>query len=295
MSRIAYVNGQYVPHNDAAVSIEDRGYQFADGVYEVVAIWNGCAVDLAPHMDRLERSMAELRFPNPPFRQALGVIAKETVRLNKVQNGILYIQINRGSASRNHPFPSSETVCSVVMTARSGLGPSSDQAENGVSLSAQEDIRWKRRDIKTVGLLANVLSKQHAKENDAFEALLIDPDGTVTEASAANVWIVDKGGVLKTRPLGPEILGGITRARVLALASDAGLSVEETNFTMDDVTQAKEVFLTGTTTFVLPVTQIDNHIIANGHPGETTRQLRSAYVNYLGGLEHRSSWQTVRA
>jgi len=293
MSRIAYVNGQYVPHNDAAVSIEDRGYQFADGVYEVVAIWNGCAVDLAPHMDRLERSMAELRFPNPPFRQALSVIAKETVRLNKVQDGILYIQINRGSASRNHPFPSSETACSVVMTARSGLGPSSDQAENGVGLSAQEDIRWKRRDIKTVGLLANVLSKQHAKENDAFEALLIDPDGTVTEASAANVWIVDKDGVLKTRPLGPEILGGITRARVLALASDAGLSVEETAFTMEDVTQAKEVFLTGTTTFVLPVTQIDNHIIANGHPGETTRQLRTAYVNYLGGLEHRSSWQTV--
>lgn len=290
MSRIAYVNGQYTPHSEAAVSIEDRGYQFADGVYEVVAIWQGCAVDLRPHMDRLERSMSEIRFPNPPHRSALSVISHETVRRNKVRNGILYIQINRGTASRNHPFPGSDVACSVVMTARSGLGPSPKQVEGGVRLSVQQDIRWKRRDIKTVGLLANVLSKQHAKENQAFEALLVDPDDTVTEASAANVWIVDHNGMLKTRPLGAEILGGITRARVMDLASHAGLTVVEQPFTLEEVTQAREVFLTGTTTFVLPVTQVDDQVIANGHPGETTRRLRQSYLSYLDSLDPTVSW-----
>ncbi len=292
MSRIAYVNGQYVPHMGAAVSIEDRGYQFADGVYEVVAIWNGCAVDFAPHMDRLERSMAEIRFPNPPHIGALSVIARETVQRNKVRNGILYIQVNRGSASRNHPFPNPSTACSVVMTARSGLGPTTDEAVNGVRLSVQDDIRWKRRDIKTVGLLANVLNKQQAKEHGAFEALLIDPDGTITEASAANVWIVDGKGTLKTRPLGPEILGGITRARTVELAAQAGLPVVEEAFSLDDVLQAREVFLTGTTTFVLPVTQVDEHVIANGHPGETARGLRQRYLAYLESIEPQTCWNT---
>jgi len=291
MGRVAYVNGRYVPHSDATVSIEDRGYQFADGVYEVVAIWNGCAVDLAPHMDRLDRSMSELRFATPPHRHALGVIARETVRRNKVKRGILYIQINRGTAPRNHPFPMDSQGCSVVMTARSGLGPSAAQAENGVALSVQPDIRWRRRDIKTVGLLANVLNKQRAKEQGAFEALLIDPDETVTEASAANVWIVDKDGTLKTRPLGPEILGGITRARVIDLAARNGLKVEETSFALDDVLSAREVFLTGTTTFVLPVTQVDEHTIANGHPGETARSLRQSYLTYLDGLREEESWR----
>jgi D-alanine transaminase len=293
MTRFAYVNGQYHPLSEAMVSIEDRGFQFADGVYEVVAIWKGCAVDLAPHMVRLERSMAELRFPNPPLRSALGIICQEVIRRNKVRNGILYIQINRGTAPRNHPFPGEDINCSVVMTARAGLGPSAVQAASGVMLTVQDDQRWKRRDIKSVGLLANVLTKQAAKEAHAFEALLVDPDGTVTEASAANVWLVDKDGVLVTRPLGPEILGGITRARIIELAKSAGYTIKEAVFTLEDVYAAREVFLTGTTTFVLPVVQIDEVVIANGHPGECARDLRDRYHDFLGSLDVRSSWNVV--
>lgn len=290
MSRIAYVNGRYERHATAMVSIEDRGFQFADGVYEVVAIVNGCAVDFLPHLDRLERSMAELRFSLPPNRSALTVISREVVTRNRVRNGILYIQVNRGQAPRNHPFPESETGCSVVMTARSGLGPSVVQREEGVRLAVQGDQRWLRRDIKSVGLLANVLAKQTAKETNAFEALLINPDGTVTEASAANVWLVDKDGALITRPLGPEILGGITRARVLSLAKEAGYQVREAAFTLDEVLTAKEMFLTGTTTFVLPVVQIDESVISNGYPGEVSRDLGERYLSFLESLEPKSSW-----
>lgn len=289
MSRIAYVNGRYQRHAEATISIEDRGFQFADGVYEVVAIVNGCAVDFQPHLDRLERSMAELRFSAPPPRSALATIAREVVTRNRVRNGILYMQINRGHAPRNHPFPS-DVGCSVVMTSRSGLGPTIRQREVGVALTVQDDQRWLRRDIKSVGLLANVLTKQAAKEAKAFEALLINPDGTVTEASAANVWLVGKNGILITRPLGSEILGGITRARVISLAQEAGYTVREAVFTLEDVLAAKEVFLTGTTTFVLPVVQVDDDIIANGHPGDASCDLGGRYLTFLAALDQRSSW-----
>lgn len=290
MSRVAYVNGRYERHTDAMISIEDRGFQFADGVYEVVAIVNGCAVDFAPHLDRLERSMSELRFGQAPHRSALAVISREVVRQNRVRNGILYTQVNRGRASRNHPFPTVDIGCSVVMTARSGLGPSAHQREGGVRLTVQDDQRWLRRDIKSVGLLANVLTKQAAKESDAFEALLVNPDGTVTEASAANVWFVDQDGCLITRPLGPEILGGITRARVIEIAGEAGLVVKEQVFTLDDILAAKEVFLSGTTTFVLPVVQIDEAVIANGHPGSVSSDLSDRYLAFLQSLTPESSW-----
>lgn len=284
MSRVAYVNGRYERHDTAAVSIEDRGYQFADGVYEVIAIWRGFPVDLKPHMTRLKRSMAELHFTAAPHPSALGVIAKHVVRRNRVQNGILYMQVNRGKAARNHVFPGEHVVPSVVMTARSGLGPTQSQSNLGVRLAVQEDQRWGRRDIKTVGLLANALAKQRAKEQGAFEALLVNSDGTVTEASAANVWLVDGEGTLVTRPLGPDILGGITRARVIELARDAGHRVEERVFTVEETVAAREVFLTGTTTFVLPVVQVDDAVIANGHPGSTSTDLRERYQTFLDGL-----------
>ena len=293
MTRFAYVNGRYETHSGATVSIEDRGYQFADGVYEVVAVWGGCAVDLVGHMDRLDRSMAEVQFPNPPSRRALGIIAQEVVRLNRIRTGILYIQINRGTAPRNHPFPGEGVPCSVVMTARHGLGPSVNEIENGVSLKVQDDQRWKRRDIKTIGLLPNVLTKQAAKASGAFEALLVNPDGTVTESSAANIWLVDKDGTLVTRPLGPEILGGITRARVMTIAEEAGRPVREAVFTLEDVFAAREVFLTGTTTFVLPVTKVDDAVIANGHPGETACDLRDRYQGFLESHDRDTSWHVT--
>jgi len=284
MSRFAYVNGTYERHAQAMVSIDDRGYQFADGVYEVVAISNGYPVDLAPHMARLERSMAELHFAATPYKSALGVIAKQVVRLNRVRNGILYMQINRGTAARNHLFPSEETGPSIVMTSRSGLGPTEMQAEQGVHLAMLEDQRWGRRDIKSVGLLANALAKQKAKDKGAFEALLVNPDGTVTEASAANIWLVDGEGTLVTRPLGTDILAGITRARVIALAKEAGYAVKEKVFTVEEALSAREIFLTGTTTFVLPVVQVDDAVIGNGHPGETGRDLRYRYRAFVEDL-----------
>ncbi|NKB46005.1 MAG: D-amino-acid transaminase [Alphaproteobacteria bacterium] len=293
MTRFAYVNGRYETHSSATVSIEDRGYQFADGIYEVVAVWHGCAIDLVGHMDRLERSMNEVQFPSPPLRRALGIIAQEVVRLNRVRTGILYIQINRGTAPRNHPFPGEGVKCSVVMTARHGLGPSASDVDNGVSLKIQEDQRWKRRDIKTIGLLPNVLTKQAAKAAGAFEALLVDPDGTITESSAANVWLVDKDGTLVTRPLGPEILGGITRSRVMTIAQDTGRPVREAIFTLEDVFAAREVFLTGTTTFVLPVTNVDDTVIANGHPGEVACDLRDRYQAFLDSHDPRTSWHVA--
>lgn len=291
MSRIAYVNGRYVRHKDAMISIEDRGFQFADGVYEVVAIVNGCPVDLKPHFERLDRSMSELRFSSPPNRSTLAIISREVVRRNRVRDGILYMQVNRGQAPRDHVFPLGDRECSVVMTARSGLGPNTKQRDMGVTLVIQDDQRWLRRDVKSVGLLANALTKQAAKEKGAFESLLVNPDGTVTEASAANLWFVDKDGTLVTRPLGPEILGGITRARVMALAQEAGYKIREAVFTVDDVLSAKEVFLTGTTTFVLPVVQIDEAVISNGHPGEATRDLGSRYETFLRSLKRDSSWR----
>jgi D-alanine transaminase len=290
MTRFAYVNGRYEIQRSASVSIEDRGYQFADGVYEVIALWNSCPIDLLGHMDRLERSMAEVKFPNPPSRTALKVIAQELVRLNRMGTGILYVQINRGAAPRNHPFPGDHINCSVVMTVRHGLGPSATEFQDGVGLKVEEDLRWLRRDIKTIGLLPNVLTKQAAKSVGAFEALLVNPDGTVTEASTANIWLVGADGILVTRPLGPEVLGGITRARVMALAKDAGRKVREATFTLDEVLSAREVFLTGTTTFVLPVSKIDETLISNGYPGEVTCDLRDRYLTFLNSHNKETSW-----
>ena len=284
MSRFAYVNGRYERHTLASVSIEDRGYQFADGVYEVIAIWNRYPVDFSQHISRLERSMSELSFAAKPYPSALSIIAQRVVRLNRVINGILYIQISRGTAARNHSFPQSDSGPSIVMTSRSGVGPTDKQVIEGVSLAIQNDERWGRRDIKSVGLLANALAKQRAIDSGAFDALLVNPDGTVTEASTANVWLVGADKTLITRPLGSDILGGITRARIIALAKEAGYTVKEEIFGTDEALSAKEIFLTGTTTFVLPVVQVDNTVIDDGHPGDISRELRDSYKSFLDGL-----------
>ncbi|MFL2770479.1 MAG: D-amino-acid transaminase [Rhodospirillaceae bacterium] len=284
MSRFAYVNGRYERHGLASVSIEDRGYQFADGVYEVIAIWNGLPVDFCQHMYRLERSMSELRFAARPHLSALSIIGQRVVRLNRVVNGILYIQISRGTATRNHSFPHIDSGPSVVMTSRSGVGPTDKQVTEGVNLVIQSDERWGRRDIKSVGLLANALAKQRAIDSGAFDALLVNPDGTVTEASTANIWLVGEDDTLITRPLGSDILGGITRARILALAKKAGYRVKEKIFTTDEALTAKEIFLTGTTTFVLPVVQVDNTIIGGGSPGRISSVLRDSYKLFLDDI-----------
>lgn len=280
MSRIAYVNGRYVPHGDAAVHVEDRGYQFADGVYEVIAIHRGTPVDLGPHLDRLDRCLADMQIARPMTRPALVHVLRQVVRRNRVRDGIVYLQVTRGVAPRNHAFPKG-VAPAVVVTARPRVGPSPKQVAEGVGIITLPEQRWARRDVKTVGLLANVLAKQKAAEAGAFEAWLVAPDGTVTEATSSNAWIVTAEGVLVTRPLSWEILPGITRMRVIDLARRAGLRVEERAFSVEEARAAREAFVTSTTAFVLPVVSIDGTPIANGHPGTVAGQLRALYMDHM--------------
>jgi D-alanine transaminase len=289
MSHIAYVNGRYLPHKQASVHIEDRGYQFADAVYEVTCIWNGLPVDHAAHLQRLRRSLAQLRIPMPCSEAALTAIQREIVRRNRVNRGTIYMQIGRGVAARNQPFPSQPVKPSLVMTAKHGAGPAESVAQVGVKVTVQPDIRWGRVDIKSVGLLPNVLAKQAAAETKSYEALLVKPDGMVTEAGAANAWIVTKDKALVTHPLGNHILGGITRATVMRIAANAGYKIQERAFSLDEALAAKEMFLTGTTTFVLPVVQVDERTIANGSPGSVSLDLRQRYIDYVNGLDE-TAW-----
>lgn len=288
MSHIAYVNGRYVPQKQARVHIEDRGYQFADGVYEVICIWNGVPADYAGHLKRLNRSLGELRMASPMSDGALTFIAREMVRRNRVDQGTVYIQVSRGVAPRAHAFPAAGVKPSVVMTAKHGAGPAESVAAQGVKVVAVEDQRWGRCDIKTVGLLANALAKQAAAEGKAFEALL-HRRGTVTEASASNAWLVTKDQILVTHPVDNAILAGVTRGTVLKMAREAGYRVEERPFTLDETKAAKEVFLTGTTTFVMPVISIDERPVANGAPGTVALDLRQRYRAYLDSLNE-AAW-----
>lgn len=281
MSRVAYVNGRYVPHAEAAVHIEDRGYQFADGVYEVIALLGGKFLDEEGHHQRLERSLRELRIDPPMHRRALSHVLRETVRQNRIVSGIVYIQITRGVARRDHPFPA-DIAPSLVVTARRIKGPSPQSVEQGIAVITQPDIRWLRRDIKSISLLPNVLAKQAARESKAYEAWLVGEDGLVHEGSSTNAWIVTKAGVLVTHPAGNEILNGITRLGVLAAAKKHGIAVEERPFTVAEAKAAKEAFITSTTSHVLPVVSIDGQPVGNGHPGEATRALLAGYLAAFG-------------
>ena len=283
MSHIAYVNGRYLPQKMAQVNIEDRGYQFADGVYEVICIWNGVPADFTAHMVRLNRSLKELRMASPASDGALRLIIQEIVRRNRLVKGTIYIQVNRGVAPRAHPFPGPKVKPSLIVTAKHGAGPTESVAEAGVKVIALPDLRWKRCDIKTVGLLPNTLAKQAASEAKAFEALL-HLDGTVTEASSSNAWMVTPDKTIVTHPTTNSILGGVTRATVIKIARAAGYEVEERPFTLKEALKAKEVFLTGTTTFVMPVVQIDERTVANGAPGTVALDLRQRYRAYMDSL-----------
>lgn len=284
MSRIAYVNGRYVPHGEAAVHVEDRGYQFADGVYEVVAVIGGAFVDEDPHLDRLWRSLAELRIQPPMGRAALKLVAREVVRRNGIDNGIVYMQVTRGVARRDHPFPK-RAEPAVVMTAKRITRPTAEAVDKGVRVLTIPDIRWERCDIKTVGLLPNVLGKQHARENGAFEAWQVDGEGMVTEGTSTNAWIVTQDGRLVTRPATNAILNGITRQTILALARRQGLAFEERPFSVEEALAAREAFISSATAFVMPVTQINDKVIGNGRAGSLSLSLRQAYDAYIAGLK----------
>lgn len=281
MSVVSYVNGLYVPHADAAVHVEDRGLQFADGVYEVVAVREGRLVDWAPHAARLGRSLDALRIPLPMAPAALRIVVGETVRRNRVRAGAAYVQVTRGRAARAHAFPVSAEP-SLIVTARSLAPPLSILRERGVTVITVPDIRWGRCDIKSVSLLPNVLARQAAAEAGADEAWLVDAAGSVTEGSSSNAWMVDAAGTLVTRELSYRLLGGVTRAAVLAASVSAGLAVEERAFTVGEALAGTEALLTSTTAGVLPVTLLDGQPVGpDGRPGPVFRRLQALYAQHL--------------
>lgn len=281
MSRVAYVNGRYLRHSEAKVAVEDRGYQFADGVYEVCEVRGGRLVDESRHMARLDRSLRELKIARPMSPSALGVVLRETIRRNRVRDGIVYLQVTRGTARRDFPFPAENTRPSLVVTARNNDLERLEQiAAEGVSVITVPDLRWKRVDIKSVALLPNVLAKQTAREQGAREAWLVDSQGRITEGSSSNAWIVSRDGKLITHPLGQDILPGITRSVVIDMIKAQGLTFEERSFTVEEAYEAREAFITSASQIVLPVVSIDGRPVGNGAPGLVTSALRRDYHRY---------------
>ncbi len=280
MSKIAYVNGRYIPHAEAMVHVEDRGYQFSDGVYEVCEVSRGCLIDMTRHLNRLDRSLRELRIAWPMHRSALEIVLREVVRLNGVRDGLVYLQVTRGVARRDHVFPASTTRPAMVVTAKR-IDPETvaRRAASGVKVITVPENRWERVDIKSVGLLPNVLAKQQAKEAGAQEAWFVDPEGNVTEGGSTNAWIVDEAGKLITRPADFGILRGITRTTVLDVAAKLGLTVEERPFSVEEAKRAREAFITSATSIAMPVVAIDGQPVANGHPGSTALSLREAFFD----------------
>lgn len=279
MGRIAYVNGRFVPHGEASVHIEDRGYQFADAVYEVWAVFGGKLADAEGHFARLERSLSELSIDMPMSRKALTVVLKETLRRNRVGEGLVYLQVSRGVAPRDHAFPKAGVAPSVVITANLvDRTVSETKAAKGVGVVTTPENRWGRCDIKTVGLLPNALAKQKAREAGAAEAWFVDELGFVTEGASSNAWIVDRDGRLRTRDTNANILRGITRRTLMEVIATEGLSVDERPFTPDDAHNAKEAFITGAGSLVLPVVSLDGKPIGEGKPGPVAIKLRRLYI-----------------
>jgi D-alanine transaminase len=276
MSRIAYVAGQYLPHRQAAVHIEDRGFQFADGVYEVIAVVEGHLVDEERHLTRLRRSLAELRIAAPIGDAALKIVIREVVRRNGVDTGIVYLQVTRGVAPREHAFPKTAKP-SLVVTSRRSRPPDPRLGHDGIAVITIPDIRWQRCDIKSVALVANVLGKQQAREAGAYEAWQVDRDGQITEGTSTNAWIVIADNTVVTRSPDHAILDGVTRLAIIDILRREGYRLVERPFTVAEAKTAREAFLTSTTADLLPVVRVDDAPIGNGRPGLLTEKLRAAY------------------
>lgn len=286
MSRIAYVNGRYMPQRDAAVNIEDRGYQFADAIYEVVHLYKGRFIDEKRHLDRLERSLKEIALSMPMPRRALVHVLHEVARRNRLSEGLLYMQVSRGVARRDHAFPAKPVPPALVVTIRR-VPPYPASIEGwGGSAITHPDLRWARRDIKSTALLPNVLARQAAREQGALEAILYEADGTITEGAATSFWIVDKEGRLCTRQLGEAILPGCTRGALMALMQEEGVAFQEGPYTLDDVRTAREAFLTSATSFVKPILKVDGKPVGDGTPGPLTRRLFEMFARHVKGLSN---------
>jgi D-alanine transaminase len=281
MSRIAYVNGRYLPWRGAFIHVEDRGYQFSDGVYEVCEVRGGRLIDARRHLARLRRSLGELRIDMPMSEAALMVVMRECVHRNRVENGIVYLQMTRGVARRDHAFPPAGTRPSVVVTARNLDSAGSERAANdGIAVVTVAENRWERVDIKSISLLPNVLAKQAARDRGAKEAWFVDRHGHVTEGSSSNAWIVTKGGKVVTRPADNGILRGITRAVLLEVIKAQGLELEERPFALEEAYEAREAFLTSASQIVMPVVRLDDRPIGNGAPGSIATALRAQFHDH---------------
>ncbi len=279
MTRTVYVNGDYLPETEAKVSIFDRGFLFADGVYEVTSVLDGKLIDFAGHAKRLQRSLDELQMANPVTEDELLGIHRELVRLNDIDEGLIYLQITRGAADRDFAFPKDPVPTIVLFTqAKPGLAQN-PMAKTGLKVISIEDQRWGRRDIKTVQLLYPSLGKMMAKAAGADDAWMVE-DGHVTEGTSNNAYIV-KGNTIITRHLGTEILHGITRVAVLRFAREAQMNVEERPFTVDEAKAADEAFITSASAFVMPVVEMDGQAIGTGKPGHVTARLREIYLDEM--------------
>lgn len=276
MSRTVYVNGVYLPEEEARISVFDRGFLFADGVYEVCSVLRGKLVDNHGHLERLHRSLAELDMATPATDEEIEGIQMALVERNSVDEGLVYLQVTRGVADRDFAYPAGAEPSLVMFTQQKNV-VANPQAEKGIAVISVDDIRWKRRDIKTVGLLAPCMAKMQARAVGADDAWMVE-DGYVTEGSSNNAFIVNADGTLVTRQLGSEILAGITRRAVLRLAAEQQLKVEERPFTVEEAVNAREAFITSATAFVMPVVSIDSKPVADGRPGEMTRRLRDLYI-----------------
>ncbi len=284
MPRYAYVNGSYVPHGDAAIHIEDRGFQLADSVYEVVACIHGHLADERGHLDRLERSLKELDMGLPVDRRAISLIMRELLRRNRLQNANVYIQVTRGRAKRDFPYPAAAIPQTLVMTSWPAVFDSLEKMEKGAKAVTVPDIRWKRRDIKTTALIGQVMAKQQAAEQGAYEAWMVDDNGYVTEGASSNAWIVTKGGTLVTRKATGDILRGVTRTALDRIRQELGIEMEERSFTPQEAYDAEEAFNTSAVALVTPIVDIDGHQIGSGKPGAVTLRLYEEYRAYVNGL-----------
>ncbi|WP_419317111.1 D-amino-acid transaminase [Caulobacter sp. ErkDOM-E] len=279
MSRFAYVNGRFVRHGEAAVHIEDRGYQLADGVYEVWAVFDGKLADAQGHFARLWRSLDSLRIAHPMGQAALTVVLREAVRRNMVRNGLVYLQVTRGVARRDHAFPNPAVAPSMVVTAKSTDPQLAERkAAQGAAVISVPENRWGRCDIKSVGLLPNALAKQAARERGAIEAWFVDDLGLVTEGASSNAWIVDAEGHLRTRDTQANILHGVTRSTLFEVIREAGLPINEKPFTIAEAQAAREAFITGAGTLVMPIVSVDGVKVGDGAPGPVATRLRSLYI-----------------
>ncbi|MEM6414304.1 MAG: D-amino-acid transaminase [Pseudomonadota bacterium] len=279
MARIAYANGVYAPISAPMICAEDRGYQFSDGVYEVLLLVDGLLWDAPGHLARWQRSLDELEIAAPMSEPAMRSIIRQVVRRNRLRNALIYMQATRGIMSRNHVYPQPAAPSFVVTARPFDLSASHAKAEKGVKLMTAPDIRWSRADIKSISLLPNVLAKEKARQSGAAEAMF-HRDGIVTEGGSTNIWMVDDHGAIRTHPLSRRILGGITRASVVQCAQEMQMTVLEDAFTLDDAKSAREVFITSATSLVIPATHIDETPISDGEPGPVATALRESYERY---------------